>query len=188
MGRLHRHRCHILDLVSPTPGRILFGPAVTISYFPSCFAGLDPEQRLWRDTERAMSQENVELAARWYEVATSKAELLAAMPRTMAFCHPEVEWTVPEDGTTYHGREGVRRRLEEWLESFEDYRYEVQRIVDCGGDQVLVVANEVARGAVSGADVRSTNYELLTIRGGMIVRIREYYDEGDALDAAGLQE
>ena len=42
MGRLHRHRCHILDLVSPTPGRILFGPAVTISYFPSCSAALDP--------------------------------------------------------------------------------------------------------------------------------------------------
>ena len=33
MGRLHRHRCHILDLVSPTPGRTLFGPAATISYF-----------------------------------------------------------------------------------------------------------------------------------------------------------
>ena len=44
MGRLHRHRCHILDLVSPTPGRVLFGPAVTISYFPSCSAGLDPER------------------------------------------------------------------------------------------------------------------------------------------------
>jgi 4-hydroxy-4-methyl-2-oxoglutarate aldolase len=44
MGRLHRHRCHILDLVSPTPGRVLFGPAVTISYFPSCSAWLDPER------------------------------------------------------------------------------------------------------------------------------------------------
>lgn len=44
MGRLHRHRCHILDLVSPTPGRVLFGPAVTVSYFPSCSAGLDPER------------------------------------------------------------------------------------------------------------------------------------------------
>ena len=44
MGRTHRHRCHILDLVSPTPGRILFGPAVTISYFPSCSASLDPER------------------------------------------------------------------------------------------------------------------------------------------------
>ena len=44
MGRLHRHRCHILDLVSPTPGRVLFGPTVTISYFPSCSAALDPER------------------------------------------------------------------------------------------------------------------------------------------------
>jgi 4-hydroxy-4-methyl-2-oxoglutarate aldolase len=43
MGRFHRHRCHLLDLVSPTPGRVLFGPAVTISYFPSCSAALDPE-------------------------------------------------------------------------------------------------------------------------------------------------
>ena len=44
MGRLHRHRCDILDLVSPTPGRILFGPAVTISYFPSYSATIDPER------------------------------------------------------------------------------------------------------------------------------------------------
>jgi regulator of RNase E activity RraA len=44
MGRLHRHRCHLLDLVSPTPGRVLFGPAVTISYFPSCSTTLDPDR------------------------------------------------------------------------------------------------------------------------------------------------
>jgi 4-hydroxy-4-methyl-2-oxoglutarate aldolase len=44
MGRFHRHRCHMLDLVTPTPGRVLFGAAVTISYFPSCSASLDPER------------------------------------------------------------------------------------------------------------------------------------------------
>jgi hypothetical protein len=45
LGRPHdRHRCHILDLVSPTPGRILSRPAVTNSYFPRCSAALDPEQ------------------------------------------------------------------------------------------------------------------------------------------------
>jgi 4-hydroxy-4-methyl-2-oxoglutarate aldolase len=44
MGHLHRHRCHIHDVISPTPGRILFGPAVTISYFPSCSAALHPER------------------------------------------------------------------------------------------------------------------------------------------------
>jgi ketosteroid isomerase-like protein len=133
-----------------------------------------------------MSHENVEIAARWYEPATSKARLLEAMPRTMRLCHPEVEWTVPEDGTTYSGRDGVRRRLEDWLESFEAFRYDIERIIDCGGDDVLVVATEVARGAMSGAEVHSTNYELLTIRDGMIVRIREFYDERNALAAAEL--
>ena len=44
MGRLHRHRCHLLDLVSPTPGRLLFGRAVTISYFPSCEVALPPDR------------------------------------------------------------------------------------------------------------------------------------------------
>jgi ketosteroid isomerase-like protein len=135
-----------------------------------------------------VSQENVEIAARWYEVATSKASLLAGMPRTMALCHPDVEWSAPEDGTTYRGRAGVRQRLEEWLESFDDYRYEIERILDCGGDQVLVEATEIGRGARSGADVRSTHYELLTIRDGLIVSIREFYDEGKALEAAGLRD
>jgi regulator of RNase E activity RraA len=44
MGRMHRHRCHIMDLVTPTPDRRLFGPAVTISYFPTCHQQLDPDR------------------------------------------------------------------------------------------------------------------------------------------------
>lgn len=44
MGRLHQHRCDLLNLVSPTPGRVLFGPAVTISYFPTCRTALTPER------------------------------------------------------------------------------------------------------------------------------------------------
>jgi 4-hydroxy-4-methyl-2-oxoglutarate aldolase len=36
MGRLHRHRCHLEGLASPAPGRLLFGPVVTMSFFPSC--------------------------------------------------------------------------------------------------------------------------------------------------------
>jgi ketosteroid isomerase-like protein len=56
------------------------------------------------------------------------------------------------------------------------------------GDHVLVVGLEVGTGATSGAEVRSLNYELLTIRDGLIVRYREFYDESEALEAAGLQE
>ncbi|MBQ0850422.1 RraA family protein [Streptomyces sp. BH-SS-21] len=34
MGRTHRHRAHLLPLVSPDPTRTLFGPAVTMAYMP----------------------------------------------------------------------------------------------------------------------------------------------------------
>src|SRR5918996_5477993 len=44
MGRMHRHRCAVMDLVSPAPDRVLFGPAVTVSYFPSCAEALPPER------------------------------------------------------------------------------------------------------------------------------------------------
>ena len=130
----------------------------------------------------------MELAARFYGLATTKAEILAAIPRMMNLCHPEIEWIAPEGGASYRGREGVRRRLEEWLESFDEYRWEVQRITDCGGGEVLVDATDVGRGAKSGAEVRTTEYDLVTIRHGMIVRIREFYDKRAALKAAGLRE
>lgn len=34
MGRLHRHRAHLLPLVSPDPTRPVFGPAVTVAFLP----------------------------------------------------------------------------------------------------------------------------------------------------------
>ncbi|MEU2159594.1 RraA family protein [Streptomyces chengbuensis] len=44
MGRSHRHPCHLIDLRSPTPGRLLFGPAITISYLPSCRKALPTDR------------------------------------------------------------------------------------------------------------------------------------------------
>ncbi len=34
MRKLHPHRAHVLDLVSPTPDRVLFGPAATMLFAP----------------------------------------------------------------------------------------------------------------------------------------------------------
>ncbi|HET6404978.1 MAG TPA: RraA family protein [Candidatus Thermoplasmatota archaeon] len=34
MRKLHPHRHHVLDLVSPTPDRVLFGPAATMLFAP----------------------------------------------------------------------------------------------------------------------------------------------------------
>lgn len=34
LGHLSTHRAHVLDLISPTPGRVLRGRAVTIRFVP----------------------------------------------------------------------------------------------------------------------------------------------------------
>ncbi|MEO3385102.1 hypothetical protein [Mesorhizobium sp. CAU 1741] len=34
LGRMHTHRSHVIDMVSPTPGKVLFGPAVTMRMLP----------------------------------------------------------------------------------------------------------------------------------------------------------
>jgi len=33
MAKLHPHRCHVLDLLSPTPGEVLFGKVATMRFF-----------------------------------------------------------------------------------------------------------------------------------------------------------
>ncbi len=37
-----------------------------------------------------------------------------------------------------------------WLKAFDDYSFEVERSVDCGDDQVLVVGTGIGTGAASG--------------------------------------
>jgi len=46
----------------------------------------------------------------------------------------------------------------------------------------------VGRGAISGAEVRSPTYELLTFRDAQIARFRDFHDEREAFEAAGLRE
>ncbi|WP_146770202.1 hypothetical protein [Mesorhizobium hawassense] len=42
LGRVLNHQANALDLVSPTPGRVLFGVAVTIRFLPHSWASALP--------------------------------------------------------------------------------------------------------------------------------------------------
>jgi ketosteroid isomerase-like protein len=138
-----------------------------------------------------MSQENVDfiealLAA---SAGMDKQALLAALPELIAQTFaPDIEWVEdPQraDGRVYRGHEAVRQSWERWLEQWEEYGFEAERLIDCG-DDVLVVASERARGATSGAPVRARNYAVITVHEGKIARYREFYDEREALKAVGL--
>jgi hypothetical protein len=102
-----------------------------------------------------MSRANVEFVeGLWAGTAGSdKQALLAALPELIAqTCDPEIEWVEdPQrpDSRIYRGHRGVRESWEGWLEGFDEYSFEIEDVVDCG-DDVLVVSRERAQGASSG--------------------------------------
>ena len=140
-----------------------------------------------------MSQENVEFLEGLFAGAAEmdKQALLDALPELIAqTCDPEIEWVEDPrraDRRVYRGHEGVRESWERWLENFDEWGGEVERMVDCG-DKVLVYAREEGRGSLSGATISQQNYLVFTFREGKIARYEEFYEEQDALEAAGLRE
>jgi hypothetical protein len=65
-----------------------------------------------------------------------KQALYDAIPEFIAqMCDPDTEWVEDPrraDRRVYRGRQGVRESFERWLESFDEYSFEIERIVDCG--------------------------------------------------------
>jgi ketosteroid isomerase-like protein len=140
-----------------------------------------------------MSQKNVEFLESLFAGAKEmdKQALLDALPELIAqTCDPEIEWVEDPrraDRRVYRGHDGVRESWERWLENFDEWGFEVERMVDCG-DQVLVYAREEGRGSLSGGTVSQRNYIVYTFRDGKVARYQEFYEEQDALEAAGLSE
>jgi uncharacterized protein len=138
-----------------------------------------------------MSQHNVEIVGSLLAAGANmdKQALLAALPELIAqSCDPDIEWVEdPQraDGRVYRGHEGVQQSFERWLEQWDEYGYEAERLVDCGED-VLLIARERGTGRTSGASVSSRIFAVYTIRAGKIARYREFYDEKLALQTVGL--
>jgi ketosteroid isomerase-like protein len=140
-----------------------------------------------------MSEQNVEFVTGLYGAAEAldKQQLLEALPALIEqSCDPEIEWFEdPQraDSRIYRGHEGVLRSFTQWLDGFDEYGFVVEDVIDCD-DDVFVAAREEGRGRASGAPVSSAIYQVLTFRNGKVLRFREFYDRGAALDAAGLSE
>jgi hypothetical protein len=81
-----------------------------------------------------MSEENVAFVEGLLAGATQmdKQELLAALPELIAeTCTPDIEWVEdPQraDSRVYHGHEAVRESWERWLEQWEQYGFEAERL------------------------------------------------------------
>jgi ketosteroid isomerase-like protein len=136
-----------------------------------------------------VSQENLDFLSNLFASAEAldKEALLAALPQMLPeFCDPEVEWIEDRgraDGRVYRGHEGVYASFAQWLENFDEYGFEVERMSD-HGDRVLVEGVEHGRGRVSAAEVSARIYAVVTFRAGKVLRYEEFYEERDAIAAA----
>ena len=106
------------------------------------------------------------------------------------FVDNEVVWLTapgsPEPGP-HHGHAGVRRAVGDYLDSFEYFRPEVERIIETPvPDQLLVFANTRVKGKGSGAEVMTSVAHLVVLEHGSIVRFEVIPDREEAMRRAGL--
>jgi uncharacterized protein len=134
------------------------------------------------DTGRAMSQENVEIVRELWD-AYSRGDF----DRVLALSDPYVVLVSLEEGPLY-GPEAVRANYARWMEAWEEEPETTVEEVIGNGAHVFVIACFQGRGRGSGVRVEQRLYEVYTLRNGRILRVDEFSDRAEALEAAGLRE
>jgi ketosteroid isomerase-like protein len=104
---------------------------------------------------------------------------------------PNVELVAPPqwpDDRVGWGHDGVRNVMVAWTRQFDDFRIDPSRMIDAGGDRIVVLSTQ--RGRIKGSDswVEHRVGVLHELRDGKITRWRAYLSWEEALDAAGLAE
>ena len=137
-----------------------------------------------------MSQENVEVVRAIYE-DWLRGDYEAVFARIDA----DIEWFAPTDISASgepgsglsRGHHGIRKSLARWIGEWDDFSFELRRLIDLG-DDVLAEGWQRGRGKTSGVEVSEEIFSVWTIRGGQAVRQRMFRDRAQALEAAGLRE
>jgi ketosteroid isomerase-like protein len=129
-----------------------------------------------------MSQQNLEVVRGSFEAFRA-----GDYARALEAFDPQVEYDLRHfpEGKIYHGRDGVTEAFRIWMAAFEDYRQELDELIDAGADQVVAVIREFGRGKVSGVETERSTAGLWTLREGRAIRICFYDTKEDALLAAG---
>ena len=83
------------------------------------------------------------------------------------------------------GIDGFRQVWLEWLASWESYRTEIARVIDCGAD-VLVLVDDYGCKPGMETEVRLRGAAVWTVRDGRVARAYFYADRAAALREVGL--
>jgi ketosteroid isomerase-like protein len=81
----------------------------------------------------------------------------------------------------------VKRQVGRWVETYPDLRVEPLEI-QINGDQAFVWVRFSGHGAESGVPIDMELAHVVTIKRDKVLRVVEYADRAEALEAAGLRE
>jgi ketosteroid isomerase-like protein len=144
-----------------------------------------PHQPREADTQKSMSQQNIELHRRGVEAANARevpVDLLAPGFRM------ENRVTAVTDNA-YRGADGWREWMSDLFDVFADgARYEVEEIIAAGDDFVAAMLCVTGRGARSGLPITFRWAGVTWFRGNKAVRAAGYPTREEALEAVGLHE
>ncbi len=133
-----------------------------------------------------MSHENVDRMRRAFEAweRDDRRETEALLRELLA---PDFEMHPLYLDKVYRGVEGMWAMWADARETWEDYRFELEEILD-RDDHVLVIGRVLGRGTASGVPINQPLAMLFTFRDDKAVRGRSFTSKQDALEAAELQE
>ena len=132
-----------------------------------------------------MSQENVEAVLAAYTRFNA-----GDREPSLDNWHEDAEYVASSedpDSDTHRGIEAIRQHAGRWVEAYPDLRVEPLE-TRTNGDNVFVWVRFIGHGAVSGVPIDMELAHVCTVRDGKTVRLVEYNDRGDALNAVGLAE
>jgi ketosteroid isomerase-like protein len=129
-----------------------------------------------------MSQENVERLREMYR--QRDIAKFGEMLHRDAEMHQAPE--VP-DADDYYGREEFVRGVRRWLEEWDKFRYIPEDVIDLG-ERAFMRVRLSGRAKASGIQLDQMIFHLWTFRDGMPWRCDVFFDESQALEAAGLRE
>ena len=104
----------------------------------------------------------------------------------LTYLDPGVVWNSLDDGSA-RGVEEVEATMTRWESTWDDYDVIPEEFIDVG-DRVIATLRVVGRGRGSGVAVDARFHQVFTLRNGKIVRMDEFTDRAEALEAAGLRE
>jgi ketosteroid isomerase-like protein len=102
----------------------------------------------------------------------------------------DVAWHDPPDfpdAQVHIGIDGVVNALGVWADAWDDWQIEIDEFVDAG-ERVLVRGKQRGRGKETGVLVEQPLCLVYLMRDGKAVEVRAFFDEGQALEAAGLSK